>query len=70
MFKTIAIFALPTVVLFIFFLSLGENNQYSTENLTDRTIDNVENLVAMDLEKCANKVHPLKNENGFGSACK
>ncbi|MDB9824516.1 substrate-binding domain-containing protein [Alphaproteobacteria bacterium] len=41
-----------------------------TENLTDRTIDNVENLVAMDLEKCANKVHPLKNENGFGSACK
>ena len=41
-----------------------------TEGLTDITIDNVENLVAMDLEKCANKDHPLKNEQGFGSACK
>jgi cytochrome c biogenesis protein CcmG/thiol:disulfide interchange protein DsbE len=40
MFKTTVIFALPTIVLFIFFLSLGENNQYSTENLTDRKLDN------------------------------
>ena len=41
-----------------------------TTDLTDRTVDAVTNMQAMDLVKCANKEHPLKSYEGFGSACK
>ena len=41
-----------------------------TEDLTDRTLESVEDLVTMDLQGCAEKKHPLKELDGFGSACK
>ena len=41
-----------------------------TEDLTDRTLESVEDLVTMDLQSCAEKKHPLKELDGFGSACK
>ena len=41
-----------------------------TEDLTDRTIEAVEELSTMDLQACADKKHPLKELSGFGSACK
>jgi hypothetical protein len=41
-----------------------------TEELTERTIDAVEDLVVMDLQACSEKTHPLKEFSGFGSACK
>jgi phosphate transport system substrate-binding protein len=41
-----------------------------TEELTERTIEAVEDLVVMDLQACSEKIHPLKEFSGFGSACK
>jgi phosphate transport system substrate-binding protein len=41
-----------------------------TEDLTDRTIESVEELLVMDLQSCVDKKHPLKELDGFGSACK
>jgi hypothetical protein len=41
-----------------------------TEELTERTIEAVEDLVVMDLQACSEKMHPLKEFSGFGSACK
>jgi phosphate transport system substrate-binding protein len=41
-----------------------------TEDLTDRTIEAVEDLEVMDLQACYEKTHPLKEYSGFGSACK
>ena len=41
-----------------------------TDELTERTIEAVEDLVVMDLQACAEKIHPLKEFSGFGSACK
>ena len=41
-----------------------------TDDLTERTIEAVEDLLTMDLQACADKKHPLKELSGFGSACK
>ena len=41
-----------------------------TDDLTERTIEAVEELSTMDLQACADKKHPLKELSGFGSACK
>ena len=41
-----------------------------TEELTERTIEAVEDLVVMDLQACSEKMHPLKEFSGFESACK
>ena len=41
-----------------------------TEELTERTIEAVEDLVVMDLQACSEKMHALKEFSGFESACK
>lgn len=71
-YKIIIIFILPTVVLFLFFLGLSEDNQYSTENLTDRKIDSftLEPLIG---EKKINEDQLRRNDftliNFFASWC-